>query len=109
MSFSYGVVFLFFLQLGHNLLANFCEIIPFRASANKYFSTSISINLSIVDRESLVWRVDNTKCPVILALIAMVAVSESRISPIIIILGSCLKIERRALANVNPISEFTWI
>ena len=56
-----------------------------------------------------VWIVDKTKCPVIDALTAILAVSVSRISPTIIILGSWRKIERSAVANVSPISLFVWI
>ena len=62
----------------------------------------------MVFKELLVWIVDNTKCPVIDALTAILAVSSSRISPIIIISGSCLKIERRVLPKVRPISLITW-
>ena len=106
--FSYGVVSLLNLQWGHNILASLCEIIPVKAVDNKYLSTFISSNLSTVDRALLVWIVDKTKCPVIDARTAIWAVSESRISPIKIILGSCLNIERSAAAKVIPISALTW-
>ena len=106
--FSITVTGLFLLQLSHNFLANFCDTIPVNADASKYLSTSISSNLSIVFNELLVWIVDNTKCPVIEALTAIWAVSESLISPIIITLGSCLKILLRTVAKSSPISLLTW-
>ena len=37
------------------------ECLKVKAVDNKYLSTSISSNLSIVDKELLVWIVDNTK------------------------------------------------
>ena len=77
------------------------------ALPRRYRSTSMSTKRSIVVSELLVWTVDNTKCPVILARTAIRAVSLSLISPIIMIFGSCRKMERRALANVKPISDIT--
>ena len=56
--------------------------------AIKNGSIPISISLPIVDAESFVCRVLNTKCPVIADLIAICAVSSSRISPIMITFGS---------------------
>ena len=55
--------------------------------------------------------VESTKWPVIDALTAILAVSESLISPIIMILGSCLKILLNTLSNVRPISDITctWL
>ena len=42
---------------------------------------------------------------------AMVAVSMSRISPIMITLGAWRRIERKAAANVSPTASFTctWL
>ena len=108
-SFSYWVVGLLVRQWGHNLRANFWETIPVKALDNKYLSTSISKSLSIVFKESLVCIVDKTKCPVIDARTAILAVSVSRISPTIIILGSCLKIDLKAVAKSSPISLLVWI
>ena len=105
--FSVIVTALFFLQLSHNLLANFWDTIPVSAEASRYLSTSISSNLSIVFNELFVCIVDSTKCPVIEALTAIWAVSESLISPIIMILGSCLKILLKTVAKSSPISLFT--
>ena len=45
--------------------------------------------------------------PVMEALIAISAVSESRISPIMMISGSCRNIERKPLAKVSPAFTFT--
>ena len=65
----------------------------------------------MVVRELFVCSVDSTRCPVIDARIAIFAVSLSRISPIRMMLGSCLRIERSTVAKSNPISEFTctWL
>ena len=61
--------------------------------------------------ELFVCKVLTTRCPVIDALTAISAVSWSRISPIMMISGSCRKIERRALLNVSPAFSFTctWL
>ena len=61
----------------------------------------------MVDNELFVWIVDKTKCPVIEARTAILAVSESRISPINIIFGSCLRIDLNTVAKSSPISLFT--
>ena len=60
---------------------------------------------------SLVCRVLSTRCPVSAARIAISAVSRSRISPTMMILGSCRKIERRPVANVIPalLLTCTWL
>ena len=65
----------------------------------------------MVLRELFVCMVDNTRCPVIEALTAILAVSESLISPIIITLGSCLKILLSTVAKSRPISLLTctWL
>ena len=55
-----------------------------------------------------VWSVLTTRWPVMEAVTAMLAVSSSRISPIIMISGSCLSMERSADANVRSALEFTW-
>ena len=56
----------------------------------------------MVDKELFVWTVEKTKCPVIEARTAIWAVSESRISPIRIMFGSCLKILLKTLPKVRP-------
>ena len=59
----------------------------------------------------LVWSVLSTRWPVSADLIAMSAVSASRISPTMITSGSWRRIDRSALANVSPMSAFTltWL
>ncbi len=59
----------------------------------------------------MVWRVENTKWPVSEALMAMLAVSASRISPIMMMLGAWRSIARRAAAKVMPMSvlTMTWL
>ena len=57
----------------------------------------------------LAWTVVNTRCPVSAALMAICAVSVSRISPTMILSGSCRKIERSPRANVSPFFSFTGI
>ena len=94
-------------HLGHNFLHNLWDIIAVSAEPKRYLSTSISRSLSIVLSELLVWIVESTKWPVIDALTAILAVSSSRISPIIIMLGSCLKIERSVVLKSKPISLIT--
>ena len=56
----------------------------------------------IVAGASLVCTVLRRRWPVWAASSAMLAVSESRISPTSTMLGSCRKIERRPAANVTP-------
>ena len=77
--------------------------------AIKNGSTPISKRRGRVVAASLVWSVDNNKCPVNAALTAIPAVSLSRISPTIIISGSCRSIERKPSAKVRPVWLFTWI
>ena len=60
-------------------------------------SSSLATELAVL----FVCSVLTTRCPVIEALTAISAVSESRISPIMIMSGSCLNIERSADANVR--------
>ena len=56
----------------------------------------------------LVCNVENTICPVCDALIAISAVSKSRISPTIIISGSWRRNDFSAAAKVNPCLSFTF-
>ena len=60
---------------------------------------------------SLVCKVESTRCPVWEAFSAISAVSLSRISPTIMTLGSCRRMERRQLAKVRPALVFTctWL
>ena len=60
---------------------------------------------------SLVCSVESTRWPVCAALIAMSAVSRSRISPTITMSGSWRRNERSAAAKVSPALSltFTWL
>ncbi len=71
-------------------------------------SIPILISLGSAPEESFVCKVLNTKWPVKAAWVAKEAVSASRISPTIIILGSCLRTLLRPSAKENPIFGFTW-
>ena len=82
-------------------------IITFTVETIRKGSTSISISLGIAPAAELVCRVERTKCPVRAALTAILAVSPSRISPTMIISGSCLTKERNPAAKVSPILERT--
>src|SRR5690606_1017073 len=57
----------------------------------------------------LVWRVENTKWPVRAAWTPNPAVSASRISPTIIIFGSCLNKALKPLAKVILALGLTWV
>ena len=60
---------------------------------------------------SFVCSVLKTRWPVRLALMAMEAVSKSRISPIMMMFGACRSMERNAAGNVMPMSALTctWL
>ncbi len=60
---------------------------------------------------SLVCSVESTKWPVSAALTAISAVSKSRISPTMMMSGSCRRNARRAVAKFSPISSCicTWL
>ena len=60
-----------------------------------------------VDGASLVWSVESTMWPVEAALMAISAVSKSRISPIIMMSGSCRKKDFNAAAKVRPCLSLT--
>ena len=70
--------------------------------------TPMSIKRAMADGASFVCNVLKTRCPVSEALVAMLAVSKSRISPIMMTFGACRRIERNAAGKVIPISGFTW-
>ena len=64
-----------------------------------------------VDGASLVCSVESTRWPVSAALTAISAVSKSRISPTMMMFGSCRKNARRAVAKLRPMSSCicTWL
>ena len=63
--------------------------------------------LVIAPTASLVWTVESTRWPVRLACTAISAVSRSRISPIMMMSGSCRRMLRSARAKLNPTASFT--
>ena len=73
--------------------------------------TPISTSRATADGASFVCSVLKTRWPVRLAFVAIVAVSRSRISPIMMTFGACRKMERSATGNVMPTSVFTctWL
>src|SRR5216117_3626489 len=66
-----------------------CATIRFTALATLNGSTPMSTMRVTVDGASLVCSVDSTRWPVSAALIAMEPVSRSRISPTMMMFGSC--------------------
>jgi len=62
----------------------------------------MSMSRATVDGESLVCRVENTRCPVSAARIEICAVSRSRVSPTRITSGSWRRNARSAEAKVRP-------
>ncbi|MBI5906085.1 MAG: hypothetical protein HZB86_11185 [Deltaproteobacteria bacterium] len=56
-----------------------------------------------------VWIVERTRCPVKAAWTAMEAVSRSRISPTMMMSGSCRRIDRSIVAKLRPIFSCTAI
>ncbi len=57
---------------------------------------------------SLVCRVEKTRWPVRAALMAIWAVSRSRISPTMMMSGSWRRKERSPAAKVSPMAAWTW-
>ncbi len=57
---------------------------------------------------SFVWSVESTRWPVSAALTAISAVSKSRISPTMMMSGSCRRKLRRAAAKLRPMSSCIW-
>ena len=66
-----------------------------------------SIKRGITPAAELVWSVESTKCPVRDAVIAVLAVSGSRISPTMITSGSWRSAARSPFKNVYSFSLFT--
>jgi len=70
-------------------------------------STPMSTSRVMVSEALLVWTVDSTRCPVSDDRMAISAVCRSRISPTMMMLGSCLKKAFRAAVKVVPPSSCT--
>src|SRR5580765_501183 len=62
----------------------------------------------MVSGAPFVCSVESTRLPVSAALMAISAVSKSRISPTKMMLGSCRRKERNAAAKFKPICSFIW-
>lgn len=89
------------LQWGQSFRASLWETITRREEEIRSGSTPRFTNRWIVWAAELVWSVENTIWPVIEASIASFAVSSSRISPTIIISGSCRSSDLSHFAKVN--------
>src|SRR5882762_10175487 len=94
------------LQLLHNRRTSLCATTARTEDATRNGCTPRSIKRATDEGASLVCSVLNTRWPVRLALVAMLAVSRSRISPIIMMFGAWRRMERNAAGNVMPISVF---
>ena len=99
------------LHSGHNRLPKRCDCTMVSDAASIKDCMPISIIRPIVAGQSLVCRVEKTRWPVIAALIAISAVSISRISPTMIISGSCRRKAFSAAGKVIPTSwcTLTWL
>ena len=97
------------LQYMQSFLASLCANTPKSVDEIRKFSIPISMRRLREEVESLVCSVESTRWPVSAERRAMSAVSESRISPTMIMSGSCLKMERKPAAKVSPTLVFTCI
>src|SRR5574341_1212566 len=76
--------------------------------ATRKGSNPILRSLVMVLGASLVCRVERTRCPVSADLMAISAVSKSRISPTMMMSGSCLRKLLRDEAKLRPMSSLIW-
>lgn len=88
-------------------LHNLCATITLKVPVTIYGFAHRLMTLVIVSDAELVCTVENTKCQVIAASIAVCNVSKSRISHTMIISGSCLNAALNHEAKVNPMSDLT--
>ena len=99
------------LQLGHRRRASRCAVIRMTLEAMlKGAMPMLRIRVSVVGA-SLVCSVDSTRWPVCAALMAMSAVSRSRISPTMMTSGSWRRKDLSAAAKVRPALSLTltWL
>src|SRR5439155_395259 len=82
---------------------------PISEEATRNGSTPMSTRRVTAPAASLVWTVENTRCPVSEAWMAISAVSRSRISPTMITSGSWRRKLRSPFANVRSIFGFTGV
>ncbi len=93
-----------------------CARTQLSAETNWYGSTPMLRKRPSTSSTLLAWTVVNTRCPVSAELMAICAVSGSRISPTMILSGSCRRIDRRPRAKVSPffslmgicVMPFSW-
>ena len=99
------------LQFAQSRLTSRCAMIARIEEATRNGCTPISIRRATAEGASFVCSVLKTRWPVRLALVAIDAVSRSRISPIMMMFGAWRRMERSAAGKVMPISEFTctWL
>ena len=98
-----------FLQCGQITRTSRCARMQFSAETKLYGSTPMFRKRPSTSSTLLAWTVVNTRWPVSAALMAICAVSWSRISPTMILSGSWRRIERRPRAKVSPFFSFTGI
>ena len=84
-------------------------MITFTVEAIKNGSTFMSRSRGSAPAAELVCKVESTRCPVKAAFIAKEAVSLSRISPTMMMSGSCRTSERSPLAKVKLMSGLTCV
>ncbi len=100
-----------FLQLAQTFRTSRWASTRLTEAVTRKGSTPMLSKRVMVEGASFVCRVDSTMWPVRAALTAISAVSKSRISPIMIVSGSCRRKERRAAAKVSPMLSLTctWL
>ena len=96
------------LQLLQSRRAKRCAVMSDTADAILNGATPMLSKRVRVEGASLVCSVESTIWPVDAALIAISAVSRSRISPIIMMSGSCRKNDFNAAAKVKPCLSLTF-
>ena len=85
-----------------------CAITAITAVDTRKGFTPMSIRRVRAEGASFVWRVENTRCPVSDAWIAISAVSRSRISPTRMMFGAWRSIARRMRLKSSPMLCRTW-
>ena len=89
-------------QLSQILRTSRCAITQLSAEMNWYGSTPMLRKRCSTSKTLLAWTVVNTRWPVSADWMAICAVSESRISPTMILSGSWRRMERSPRAKVSP-------
>ena len=99
------------LQWGQSRRARRCATVITNVSATRYGCTPISDRRATAPQAVLVWIVEKSRCPVSDDRTAISAVAPSRISPSMMMSGSCRRKVRSAAVNVRPISSLscTWL